>query len=208
MSSATREAPKMRVVHDDLTQQILDNREDMRNSRSFAIGKMLNLFLAPEDNAHYATNLKVRDRIASVTKVRGLQLDWGQRSSPHICWNSKHNSIVFPFGCAKPPRIADPRVGGITDKTISQNITDYASGYIAGVDGTQFVILQPVVYIGVWIMDGLYRLVAHPDPVSGKYPALLMSPTSSEAHIVYGIFELCPASVGPALDLPWERPAA
>lgn len=208
MTTSVKTAAPGRVIKDDLTQQILDNRDDMRNARSFAIGKMLCIFLSPEDNATYALNPSVRERIASVTKVRGLQLEWPQSVAPNICWNHRRNGIVFPFGCPKPPRIADPRHQAAADKTISQNIEDYASGYIAGRDGSEFIVLQPVVYIGVWILAGLYNLVAHPDPVSGKYPALLMRPNTSEAHIVYGAFELTSARPGGAQPMPWQQPAA
>jgi hypothetical protein len=195
----------VRVTKDDLTQRILDCREDLRNNRTRAIGKMLQLFLGPDDSARYALDKDVRERISSLTKVRGLQLDWGQQAAPNLCWNYKQDGLTFPFGCPKPPQISDPRVQGATDKRISQDIYEYASGYVGEMrTGGQFIVLQPVVYIGVWILDGLYNLVAHPDPISGKYPALLMSPSTSEAHIIYGKFELCSARPG-GQEMPWQQ---
>jgi hypothetical protein len=208
VSAATQTAPRGRVVQDDLTQRILDNREDLRHNRSHAIGKMLQLFLAPDDTARYALDPDVRERMASITKVRGLQLDWGQHAAENVCWNARHDGLVFPFGLRKPPRVSDPRVPGATTKTISQNVCDYASGYVGDMQGGgQFIVLQPVAYIGVWILDGLYNLVGHPDPVSGKYPALLMKANTSEAHVIYGKFELCSARPGGGQqEMPWNRP--
>jgi len=202
------QAPSTKVVKDDLTRQVLNARHDLSTRRLQPIGKMLALFLGPDDKAAYMKNESVRDRIASITKVRGLQLEWPQSIAPHCSWTHDQSAVVFPFGCPKPPRIPDPRAQG-TGKTIAQDIVDYASGYIEGVGGEQFIVLQPVLYIGVWIMDGLYNLIAHPDPVSGKYPALLMHPRQdrSEALIIFGRFELASARPG-GEEMPWEKPAA
>jgi hypothetical protein len=196
----------VRVNHkDDLTRLIEDCRSDLRNNRTRAIGKMLQLFLGPDDSARYATDKSVQAHIASLTKVRGLQLDWGQQAAPNVCWNFRQDALTFPFGCPKPPRISDPREMNHTDKTISQDVYDYASGWVGDMrTGRQFIVLQPVVYLGVWILDGLYNLVAHPDPISGKYPALLMAPGTDEAHIIYGRFELCSARPGGA-EMPWTQ---
>lgn len=211
------QAPTTKVVNDDLTRQVLNARHDLSAQRCRPIGKMLALFLGTDDNAAYAKNADVRDRIASITKVRGLQLEWPQSIGPHMSWTYDQSSIVFPFGCPKPPRIPDPRQNfagmkpgqGTTGKTISQDIADYASGYIEGVAGEQFIVLQPVLYIGVWIADGLYNLMAHPDPISGKYPSLLMHPRKdrTEAMIVFGRFELCTARPS-GEEMPWQKRAS
>jgi hypothetical protein len=199
---ATASAPNLRIEHDSLTDQIQNNREDMRERRCFPIGKMLAVMLAPSDEARYAQSRSVRDRIAAVSQKRGLQLEWSQDVAPHISWNRKKNGIVFPYGCPKPPRIKDNRfaAGGV-----NQNIFDYADGYILGRDNTEFVVLQPVIYIGVWILAGLYTYVAHADPITGKYPALLLRENSSEAHIVHGELELTSASAPPQTYKPWEQ---
>ena len=203
-------APTQKVVHDDLTRQIQNARHDLTASRTRPIGKMLSIFLGPDDNAAYAQKADVRDRIASLSKVQGLQLQWTQDVAPHLSWTFDQKSLVFPFGCVKPPAIMDPRVPGTTRKMVAQNIADYASGYIEGVDGSSFVVMQPVLYIGVWIMDGLYNLIAHPDPISGKYPALLMAPRMdrNDALIVFGRFELGSARPSGGNDLPWNGRAA
>lgn len=202
-----QKAPSTRIVQDDLTRQIQNARSDMSANVLSPIGKMLALFLGPDDKAAYAKDDTVRERIASISKIRGLQLEWPQSIAPHISWTRGQASIVFPFGCPKPPSIPDPRPGQ-RGKIIQQDIHEYASGYIEGV-GEQFIVLQPVLYIGVWIMDGLYNLMAHPDPVSGKYPALLMHPRKdrTDAMILFGRFELCTARAG-GEEMPWEKRAS
>jgi hypothetical protein len=212
------ERPRGVVKEDDLTRRIKEAQHDCRTARTHAIGKMLNLFLGTDDQATYAHDRDVRERLESLTKIRGLQLEWTNATAPHICWTRDRESLVFPFGCPKPPRIPDPRQNSIFtrpgegggNKMIEQKIVDHASGYIEGVGGESFVVLQPVLYLGVWIMDGLYNLMAHPDPVSGKYPALLMHPRNdrTEALIVFGRFELCSARPGGGGDMPWEGRAA
>lgn len=210
--------PAVRVAQDDLTRQIQNVRHDVSARRLNPIGKMLALFLGQDDEATWMKNAAVRDRIASLSKVRGLQLEWPQSIAPHISWTQDQSAIAFPFGCPKPPRIPDPRnnfsgmrpgLAPVAKKTIEQDITDYASGYIEGVGGEQFIVLQPVLYIGVWIMDGLYNLIAHPDPISGKYPTLLMHPRKdrSDAMIVFGRFELASARPG-GEEMPWEQRAS
>ena len=53
------------VKPDTLADQIEQNREDMRLRRFFPIGKMLQLFLGPDDDARYMRNPNVRERITA-----------------------------------------------------------------------------------------------------------------------------------------------
>lgn len=113
---------------------------------------------------------------------------------------------MFPFGLGQPPRCSDPRVPGITKRMIDQDFEDLADGYIAGRDGTKFIVLQPVLYIGIWPFGvaTLLMLMGHADPASGKHPALLVNPKTKEAHIIGGLFELTTARPGGQQYLPWR----
>jgi hypothetical protein len=194
------------VKPDTLADQIEQNREDMRLRRFFPIGKMLQLFLGPDDDARYMRNPNVRERITALSKVRGLQLDWTQHNAPMIAWNHFQTGCVFPHGLYKPPRIADPRKG-FEGKSISQALEDHASGVILGRDRTQFMVLHPVMFLGIWPFGvaALFRMIGHADPVTGKYPALLASKDGKEGHIIYGVLELTNATSAPPMNKPWEH---
>lgn len=188
--AAAAVAPGLRVTGHSLADLIERNRDAVRNRKYQPIGKMLNLFLGQDDSATYAQNTSVRDHIASMTKVRGLQLDWMQFKAPEIAWSDNYISCVFPYGIDAPPKISDPRIPGVTNKTIAQKLEDHASGWIAGRDGSIFMVLQPILYIGVWPygVASLFMMLGHAD--QKKYPALLIDPKKREGHIVHGRLEL------------------
>src|SRR5579859_5691870 len=204
MAAARKSAAVTRVSQDSLADVIQLHRNAARERRYEPIGRMLNMIVGPDDEAAYMQKMDVRERIARLSKVQGLQIDWGQNHAPQICWAPHRSSLMFPFGCPNPPRIADPTALGVTRKRIAQDLEDYASGFVLGRDGTRFLVIQPVLYMGVWIMDGLYILVGHNDPATGKYPSLLINPKTSEAHIVGGLIELTTAKTS-GQYLPWER---
>jgi len=190
----------------NLTDIIERNRESVRTRRYETIGKMLNIMLGPDDSAEYMRGGDAHARVSRLSKVQGIQIDWGQDRGPVLAWAPGRSNCTFPFGIDAPPRIKNP-LNHIekTNNTISQNLEDYASGFIAGRDGSKFLVLQPVLYIGVWPfgVPSLFTVLGHPDQF-GKYPALLINTKKREGHIVGGILELTTSRAGSS-SVPWNR---
>ena len=203
MTAAAPMAPNVTRVRDNSVGTAIElHRECMRARRYEPIGKMLNIMLGPDDEAAYMQNKDVRERIARLSQYRGLQLDWGN-DGPVIAWAPLRSSCLFPLGISKPPRAYDPVPSAKAGSKITQKLEDFASGYLLGRDGTKFLILRPVMYIGVWILSSLYTMVGQADPGTGEYPTLLLNPKTNEGHIVGGILVLTTASQGSSY-LPWQ----
>lgn len=188
-----------------LTDVIERHREAAKTRRYEPIGKMLNILLGPDDDAAYMQRLEVRERIERLSKVQGLQIDWGQHEAPQIAWAPHRSSCMFPYGISAPPRISNPLGVRSRQKTITQDLRDYASGVIAGRDGSVFMVLQPVLYIGLWPFGvaSLFTMLGHPDH-TGKFPALLINTKTREGHLIGGLLELTTAKVG-GHQLPFKK---
>lgn len=196
-------APNVTRVHDNSVGGTIElHRECLRSRRYEPIGKMLNIMLGPDDEAAYMQKKDVRERIARLSQYRGLQLDWGQQG-PLIAFAPGRSSCLFPLGCPKPPRAMDPVPLEHHGRKITQELKDYASGYLLGRDGTEFLVMRPVCYIGVWIMASLYVMVGQADH-RGEYPTLLMNPKTNEGHIVGGLLVLTTAQDAQNQFLPWK----
>jgi len=202
-SSQTIGAPGVTRVHSNSVGDVIQaHREAIGARRYEPIGKMLNILLGPDDEAAYMQKKDVRERIARLSQYRGLQLDWGN-DGPIIAYAPHRSSCLFPFGISKPPRAYDPVPMAKHGSKIKQELEDYASGYMMGRDGTTFMILRPVMYIGVWIMASLYTMVGRADR-QGDYPTLLINPKTREGHIVGGSIILTTAHPTGMESMPWE----
>jgi hypothetical protein len=204
MATAAVAAPGVTRVQDYSVGTTIElHRQCMRARRYEPIGQMLNLMLGPDDEAAYMQKKDVRERIARLSQYRGLMLDWGN-NGPVIAYAPARSSCLFPLGISKPPRAYDPVPAEKAGKKITQELSDYASGYMLGRDGTEFLILRPVLYIGVWILANLYTMVGQSDPQTGEYPTLLINPKTREGHIIGGLLVLTTAKQPQSNYLPWK----
>ena len=187
-------APSVRrVPKTNLAEVIQMQTESIRNRSYFELGFMMNLFLGVSDDSAYFQE-DVNKKIGPITRRQGLQLDWNQNVYPKIAEVSiggqRSEQFVFPRGVCKPPKIADPRHIRLnpTDPPapqIPQDPRHYASGVIYSRHRDEFLVLQPVLYIGVRTCGTLIRLVGRAN-AAGEYPAFLYCPKKEIGYLVKG----------------------
>lgn len=180
----------------NLADELKIQRAGISRRDFFPIGYMLRLQLGIDAQSAYFESQKLTEKIASISRVQGLALDWNQTNYPLIAelrspTGGRSETFVFPNGVAAPPKIADPRITRLAASDpkvpmLSQNMEDYASGKIVGRDGTTFIVLQPIEQIAVRIASTIVILRGFPGPRNGTRPALLYSERKREGYIVGG----------------------
>lgn len=172
-----------------LAEQIEYRREALKNRNFIPIGCVLMVRLGVDDNAAYFQQ-EVNNKIASITQRQGLTLDWQKHDAPQLAQVGKDmDSYVFPRGISMLPKIKDPRIASAVAPMIPQNLDHYASGYVAGRDGSKFYVLQPVEQVVVLMYAASTMLIMHgrTNPMNGTKCAMLISPKGGEGYIVGGL---------------------
>jgi hypothetical protein len=185
-----------RVAPLNLADQLGQQATAVRNRHWTPVGHVMRIQLGISDDSAYFQDA-VRDKIAPLTKLQGLTLDWNQQCYPYLAHmadghTSRTEVFLFPRGIEYPPKIADPRYRRLspTDPPvpmIRQDVDYYASGQIIGRDGTRYVVLQPVEQIAIVVMASMPILRGRTNPANGTKPALLYSPTKKIGFLVGGL---------------------
>jgi hypothetical protein len=194
--TATASAPLMRAVSLNLADTLFQQIAAVRNRHWTPVGQVMRIQLGISDDSAYFQE-QVREKLAPLTKMQGLTLDWNQNCFPYLAHmadghTSRTEVFLFPRGIEYPPKIADPRYRRMspTDPPvpmIRQDMDYYASGQIFGRDGTRFLVLQPVEQIAVVVMSSMPILRGRTNVANGTKPAFLYSPAKKMGFLVGGL---------------------
>jgi hypothetical protein len=184
--SATAAAPKRsRAVN--LADVLATQMAAIRDHHYLPLGVVMRIQLGICDEAAYFQE-EIRKRLAPITRVQGLILDWDQNTCPQIAEMQTGSSgrtmqFLFPRGVAAPPKISDPRyqklhIAAPDPPQISQDIDYYASGKIVQRDGTMYRVLQPIEQICVrpYGVSTFILLWGRTNPWNGTKVAMLYKP--------------------------------
>lgn len=189
-------AAVMRVPPLNLADAIGQQVTAVRNHHWTPVGHVMRIQLGISDESAYFQE-SVRERIAPITKMMGLTLDWNQKCFPYLAHmadgkTSRTEVFLFPRGIEHPPKIADPRYRRLlpTDPPvpmIRQDMDYYSSGQIFGRDGTRYLVLQPVEQIAIVVFSSMPILRGKTNPANGTKPAFLYSPAKKMGFLVGGL---------------------
>jgi hypothetical protein len=180
----------------NLADALLQQMNAVKNRHWTPVGHVMRIQLGISDDSAYFQEI-VREKLAPLTKLQGLTLDWNQNCFPYLAHMadghiSRTEVFLFPRGIEYPPKIADPRVRRMSTSDppapmIRQDIDYYASGQIFGRDGTRFLVLQPIEQIAIAVMSSMPILRGRTNPANGTKPALLYSPARKTGFLVGGL---------------------
>lgn len=182
-----------RVPKTNLAEVIQLHTDSVRNRSYFELGFMMNIFFGVSDDSAYFQD-PVNKHLGPITRRQGLQLDWNQNVYPKIAEVSlggqRSEQFVFPRGIVEPPKISDPRYVRMNPADppaplIPQDPRHYASGAIYSRNNDEYLVLQPVTFIGIRTCGTLLRLVGRANR-AGEYPAFLYCPKKKTGFLVKG----------------------
>lgn len=195
----------LKVTNYDLNGMIQYQRDSIRKRKFHYAGRVLSIAMGIDRNAAY-TKGKAFERVKVTSGVMGLTIEWNQFGHPHIAYAPDHQTLIFPDGINTPPSVTMRefvnRFHGMEQKAlfaadgkgdpsqvplIKMSMLDFASGRIAGKDGTKFACLQPILQVAV-ILSGISKIIVFNSRPSGdgRQPCLMVSPDSSETYLVGG----------------------
>ena|ERR1700686_2614197 len=182
-----------RVTDFSLAGMLQYRRDVMRDRKCLIVGKLWAFTIGASDGAAYEKAGRRHDRAPGSNqpaRANQLMIEWPEEQAPVVA-RGQLGEFFFPFGIAEPPRIKDTYVNVIQDPNkpapeVAQDLADLADGFVAGRDGSQFLVFQPVTSMIIRVVKTLQGFKGYTDTASGTHPALLLNPISHEAHIVGG----------------------
>ncbi len=194
VGARNQSAGVQRVTDFSLASMIDYRRDVMRNQKAIIIGKLYGITFGPSDGAAYEKAGRKHDKAPGSNqppRANQLMLEWPEEQAP-VVGKAAGGIFVFPVGIVEPPKVKDIYINVIQDPhkpapEVMQDIVDLADGYIAGRDGSQFLVLQPITSMILRVVKTFQGYKGYVDPATGMHPALLLNPVTHEAHIVGGI---------------------
>lgn len=181
-----KSATPLRPRAANLTDTLRAHSTAIREKKFADLGLVSRILLGVADDSAYF-KAQAHAYLKDLTKMQGLAFEWDQTCRPKISeilepsGQTGLRQFVFPDLWAKLPDIPDPRYRRLSPldpihPKIPQHLEYFASGYIHGLGGSTFYVLQPVLQIAIqpFGVPTFLLLRGSANPWDGKHPALLV----------------------------------
>jgi hypothetical protein len=170
----------------------------IRDHKLADLGLVSRIQLGISDESAYF-QAQANGYLKELTRFHGLTFEWDQSCRPKISevqdgQMGALRQFVFPDLWPKLPDIPDPRYRKLhvldpEPPKIPQHLDFFASGEHWHLDGTKFLVIQPVLQIAIQPFGVptflLLRGQADPWDQHGRYPALLVEKTKNQRAMAF-----------------------